>query len=158
MPYLLQSPEDAYRQTRGQFLQFEVPNPPYGPKAEQIYKAAAKRANERLKLWEEWLSQHAPECSMQTLGPSEYSGYIEGGPSTVALFGPASAHALFASEWLTANGACKDGLLDPVESGFIAWEARMAAHSVKPAPLPGPCSARWFDTPHGFWTVTRSAP
>lgn len=145
MPYLLNTPEGWFRTNQRDIheLAYDVPDNFWDLSAKEQNRIKRQYREDSKKLTK-WFKENLPDVELTILGPSEYSGYILGGPTMkVADFDEAGRKA-FEAHW-----APKQPWQILVHS-YADWAKGIA--SVRLLELPAnpdePC--RWWDTPEGI--------
>ena len=91
MPQFIRTPEDIFRAERRDVYALHF--------CETTSKAIQK-------TWQEmkaWFEQHMPDSPTEMMGPSEHSGWIEGGPSALRIaapHGPVTITCFRRQQWL----------------------------------------------------------
>lgn len=145
MPYLIDTPEGWFRQHQRDIhiLKYKVFKNFYDlPKRRQ--KIIEKRYRKDCDALEQWFQACLPHTELTILGPSEYSGYIIGGPAVkVADFDQAGL-ATFLEHW-------KPGQRWRVAmERYADWETNLASTRLLTVPNVREQACRWWDTPQGF--------
>jgi len=164
MPQIIDTPEDWFRtQQRDLYVvnyrhpegnnecPDEVDSSGLMPERQQISeKFEAKRKAWRMKVWRRkvrerkaWFAQHLPKTPLDIIGPSEYSGWIEGGPRYFTADLDQEGLAAFEAAWGPESAW-------QVEVwSYSDWRKRVDAAELLPTPLSKPQRLRWWDTPRG---------
>ncbi|BET26510.1 hypothetical protein EV673_0378 [Limnobacter thiooxidans] len=144
MPHIISTPEAWFREKQTSFFQidFDISYDEYSQLGDDGWKRLIKA--EKLSL-EAWLAKFMPHVDWVVLGPSEYSGWIEGGPALKsAVLHDKQVH-LFQSGW------SKHPYWRLVEKRFEDWRSNMDRYVLwngKSALGERTC---WADTPgHGL--------
>lgn len=150
MPMLIDSPESWFRREQRDlyFLSHSERRKAHELKPRAL-AALKKRYPSQVQAIESWLKIHLPAHRLMTIGPSEYSGWIMGGPSELALDLDAESVAKFMAAWV--------GYRSPWTlrtQHFSEWNERIMETTVVDPPLPQPRYLRWWDTPEGFLFLT----
>ncbi len=135
MPELIRTPEQIFRE-EGQdiyFIRFSERNSP----AEK----------ELLR----WFSKNTPDVRTEKLGPSEYSGVIEGYFGDVRIICSESDLAKFSLRWESSDGESLDPrfqcLLDP----YQVWLDKVSTFSMTNKRPQRLGLTAWWETPKGFF-------
>jgi hypothetical protein len=149
MPMIISTPEDWFR-SQGRDL--HVLNYQFPPEVEANYDSLSKRKQQSVqaqykrafKSMTNWLAEELPEAACQTIGPSEYSGYICGGPSYLSADFTAASLAKFQLRWCGEDSPWRCDVWPLAE-----WRQRLDASHIIPALPHLPPMLRWWDTPEG---------
>jgi len=98
MPHLISTPEAWFREKKTSFFQidFDISYDEYSNLGDEGWKRLIKAEKSSL---ESWLEKFMSNVEWVVLGPSEYSGWIEGGPALKsAVLNDKQVH-LFKSQW-----------------------------------------------------------
>lgn len=142
MPYLISTPEDWFRtQQRDLYvIQYRQKEEIEGEDG-NIDESAFEQAQKELNTWFDELLPHTP---LRIIGPSEYSGWIEGGPRYFTADFDQHGIALFQSAW-DENSAWY------IEVWPISdWRKRIDATQLLSSPVEKLQKIRWWDTPQGI--------
>ena len=145
MPYIVQSPEGWFRNKQRDIceLAYGVPEDLWNrSKKKQNYYQARYRKDVKKLIW--WLNRNLPSVEQSTLGPSEYSGYILGGPMMRVVDFDVASRERFEAYW-PENKPWRI-----VVHSYDEWAQRIAnVRLLRPPHTPAePCL--WWDTPSGF--------
>lgn len=135
MPYLIGTPEGWFRINQRD-LHLIRPTKEIGSREEWL------SAKEELYAW---FADHLPAVPLGIVGPSEYSGWIEGGPAYITA-------DLDSSGIAALNAAWKDGSSWKIETWlFDDWLKYIEAANLLSSPVPETQKwVRWWDTPKGI--------
>jgi hypothetical protein len=92
----------------------------------------------------DWVAAALPGRSVQRLGPSEYSGYISGGPSMEVLELNAQELAAFCARWEDADAKCIDPRWQCYQWPRQDWLDKLARVEVFEGLPPPGTVCRWF--------------
>jgi hypothetical protein len=149
MPYRISTPEDWFRinQRDLHLIELTDTNRSYS-------KSEYKKAREILN---KWFAEHLPTVALGAVGPSEYSGWIEGGPCYItADFDPADI-AVFNAAWgpnttWTLNIWPFEDWLTRVSSTKLLTTSNLSAVKIYNGSNFYQ-TIRWCDTPKGIWLL-----
>ena len=97
MPQLIHTPEEVFRRERRDIYTLE------------FQEGSSEDIQKTFKKMQAWFKQNTPDSPTEMLAPSEYSGWIDGGPTSLRIaFTPADL-AIFCEQWENTDG----GSLDP---------------------------------------------
>ena len=145
MPYLLETPEKWFRTRHRDIheLVYDAPEDLWNRSKHKrdFYQRQFRKDTKKL-LW--WLKKFLPDVHTQIMGPSEYSGYILGGPMMLVVDFDAESRQRFETLW-TGRQPWRIEVHAHAE-----WATKVASVRISDAPgLPDePCL--WWDTPSGF--------
>lgn len=99
-----------------------------------------------------WFADNLPSVTLGIVGPSEYSGWIEGGPAYITADFDSSSLAAFKAVW-------KDGSSWKIETWlFDDWRKYIEAANLLSSPVPETVKrVRWWDTPRGILMLNASS-
>lgn len=133
MPMLIETPEDYFRGHQGDFFEFAYRGP-------QNKKAFVKHRGER----NAWLKKLLPKRPLIHLGPSEYSGWICGGPTLSATPADESIRQAFLERWTFPSSPW-----ELVEHRYADWHASLTSCNVLESPLHPARCVRYWQLPEG---------
>lgn len=147
MPYLISTPENWFR-TQKRDLHLICARNTQGRFSKRKYAEAQK-------LLHAWFSDNLPHTSINIVGPSEYSGWIEGGPNYLTADLGKSDIAIFNTSW------GNDSFWKIETWPFLDWRMRVESTNPLPSPALGflktfsNCGdvlqqVLWWDTPRGI--------
>lgn len=95
-----------------------------------------------------WFKVHLPNIPLSIIGPSEYSGWIEGGPRYLTADFDSARLSRFEATW-------DENYLWKIEVWpFSKWKQRIDSVRLLTAPLYVMENVRWWDTPQGVLVVS----
>lgn len=159
MPMLISTPEAWMReQQRDLYLiQFKVGE-------EDIFGHSKKKKQGRNTLEKAeadlraWFAEHLPNVPLQEFGPSEYSGFLCGGPRYLGADFTPEALAIFESQQETPEGQSVDPRWQCYVMPFARWIEKLDGFPLlKADELPTEFNARWFDTSEGILLLGQNA-
>ena len=133
MPMLISTPEDYFREKQEDFFEFE-----YCGKENRT--AFAKHRDEMNEWWDKLFPQH----QVTRLGPSEYSGWICGGPGMSTTPVNETVRKAFLEKWTFKSSPWK-----LVEHRYNDWLTAVRSCEVVAAPLQVRRSVRYWQLPEG---------
>lgn len=145
MPYLIDTPEGWFRKYHCDIhvLEYEIPEE-FEKLTSRQQEALRKQYHKDSQLLDQWVKKKLPDVELQILGPSEYSGYILGGPSIkVAKFDPVSRNT-FEQHWLP--GCPWRIRIEP----YADWAKKIESCQLLDTPSSPDKNCSWWDTPHGI--------
>lgn len=135
MPQLISTPEDWFRnQMRDLYLICPA----------QESKFSKKKYMAEQKKLHAWFADHLPHTPLSIVGPSEYSGWIEGGPRYLAADFDSAGLAAFTAAW----GEEKFWRIEIWS--FADWRKRVETVELLTSPVGNLQKIRWWDTPRGI--------
>lgn len=138
MPHLIRTPEDIFRAERKDVytLEFRQQDP------------LANR--ETYEEMEAWFKQHLPESSTEMLGPSEHSGWIEGGPTSLRIAFTDADLATFCAQWENADGTSLDSRFQCCIRPYADWWEKRGKFMPTLERPEKPGASVWIETPLGI--------
>lgn len=149
MPMLVSTPEDWFRNKKKDLYLFEYQVKVRG-QSEKAYKAWSKKYQEGQKTLFAWFEQNLPVVQIDFFGPSEYSGWIEGGPCAHGADLDESSQAVFRTAWHKPGSPWQLEL-----QSFEQWSHRIDSCRLLPIPLAVTQSVRWWDMPGGIVLLSK---
>lgn len=135
MPQLINTPEDWFRnQMRDLYL----------IRLAQEEKYSKKKYIAEQKKLHTWFAEHLPHIHLSIVGPSEYSGWIEGGPRYLAADFDLTGLATFTAAW------GEETFWRIEKWSFADWCKRVEAVGLLASPVGSLQKVRWWDTPRGI--------
>lgn len=145
MPYLLDTPEGWFRTRHCDLheLVYDVPEDLWkrSKRKRDFYQRQYREDSKKLR-W--WLKKFLPHVEHLTLGSSEYSGYILGGPTMRVVDFDAESRQRFEALW-----AGRQPWRIEVHA-YAEWAAKIASVRISDAPGVPDAPCLWWDTPSGF--------
>jgi len=145
MPYLLESPEGWFRTRHRDIheLVYDIPEELWllSKRKRNFYQRQYRQDCKKLS-W--WLKKFLPDVEYLTLGPSEYSGYILGGPMIRVVDFDAESRQRFENLW-TGRQPWRIEVRP-----YVDWAAKIASVRIYDAPGVPDAPCLWWDTPSGF--------
>ena len=145
MPYRIDTPEGWFRKRRRDIhaLEYEVPED-FEKLSSRQQEVLRKQYAKDCHALEQWIKANLPRVELSILGPSEYSGYIIGGPTMKVADFDASTRRTFEQHW-----AAGDPWRVRVEP-YTDWAKKIESVRLLETPaFPNGC-CRWWDTPQGI--------
>ncbi len=139
MPSLISQPEALFRE-HGKDLQvigYRETETLKGKKAEAAYR----KAQVSLKMW---FKINLPETKLSIVGPSEYSGWIIGGPCYYIADLTSEALAAFNKAWGS------DSQWYVYDWPVAEWRKRVESAALLASPIDRPRMLNWWEMPSGF--------
>lgn len=97
-----------------------------------------------------WFERHIPDSPTETMGPSEHSGWIEGGPSCLRIAFTPMDLKRFCDEWEYTDGSSKDPRFQCCMYPYQAWWEKHG-HYCPTAERPSePGVSVWIESPLGI--------
>lgn len=146
MPYLIDSPEGWFRKRQKDLYSLTYRWPENTDELPEPEQKAIQEKNRRdcLQLTA-WFDANLPTTERQQLGPSEYSGWVCGGPGSIAIdFDPAGLVA-FKEAW-----GSNDSPWELEHESIAEWQQKLNNCQLLVSPRPAPENLHWWDTPTGF--------
>lgn len=145
MPYLIDTPEGWFRKHHRDIhvLEYEIPDD-FEKLSSRQQEALRKQYRQDSQILERWIKANLPRVELTILGPSEYSGYIIGGPTMKVADFDASAREAFEQHW--AAGRPWRVRIEP----YAAWAKKIESVRLLETPASSNESCRWWDTPQGI--------
>lgn len=145
MPYRIETPEGWFRTRQKDLYVLEHQVSEKHSLAISASEALNKEYREDKKIIYAWFSDNIPATALQVVGPSEYSGYILGGPCSIAADFDESSLAIFRAAWDKP-----DSRWQIEHQSYDQWLARIRTCVLLPVPLTKQQRVLWWDTPAGF--------
>jgi hypothetical protein len=145
MPYLIDTPEQWFREQGKDLYTFEY-QVDCDDWTSRDKKVAWKTQNERdVENLEQWFAVYLPEKPLTWIAPSEYSGWILGGPCCLTAEMDESSLAKFNQSW-----SCPESPWRVIKLSYASWIENIHACHLLPTPLTIRQPVSWWDTPRGF--------
>lgn len=112
-----------------------------------------KKTQREIKKLQDWFAAHLPDTSVTRMGPSEYSGWLAGGPSYLAVDFDEAGLALFCAAWESAEGKSLSPYWQCELWPYALWRDQLSRFSVLESALNSRHIVRWWDTPQGVLMV-----
>lgn len=146
MPRIIQTPEGWFREKqRDLYLVKYRLDTADALQSDRAYKALEKRYRRDRECLHRWFSENLPDTTLTVVGPSEYSGYLFGGPGFLAADFDEPSLAVFHSTW-----SDPDSVWQVEHLSHVDWLSRVRSARLLPVPLPVTQKVRWWDTPAGI--------
>lgn len=147
MPVILDSPEAWFRTQQRDLYVIDYRKEPDFNDLDDEEDTRLRIAQDQKPL-KDWFKTHLPNTALSVIGPSEYSGWIEGGPCYLTADFDSAALSLFEASW-------DENSLWKIEvSLFSGWKQRIDSTRLLIAPLTEMKKLRWWDTPQGMLLVS----
>lgn len=145
MPYLIDTPEGWFRKRRRDIhvLEYEIPEE-FENLSSRQQEALRKQYRKDSQILERWIKANLPGVELTILGPSEYSGYIIGGPTMKVADFDAPARKVFEQHWIA--GQPWRVRIEP----YADWAKKMDSVRLLTSQANPDESCRWWDTPQGI--------
>jgi len=142
MPYLIDTPEGWFRKHCRDIhvLDYEIPDD-FENISSRKQEALQKQYAKDSQILELWIKANLPSVELTIIGPSEYSGYIMGGPTIKVADFDASAREAFEQHW--AAGHPWRVRVEP----YADWAKKIESVRLLETPACPNESCRWWDTP-----------
>lgn len=146
MPYLIDTPEGWFRTKQKDLyvLDYRV-----GDESDFLSDSEMGTINKKYRddqeILSEWFLVNLPATPLEVLGPSEYSGYILGGPCNIVADFDESSLATFCASWDKADSMWQVEL-----KHYAQWLAQVQSCKLLPIPLATQQRVRWWHTPTGI--------
>ena len=142
MPYLIDTPEEWFR-SEMRDLHLVRPTDTEREYSKDEFVAAQK-------ILRTWFADNLPSTTLSIIGPSEYSGWIEGGPRYMVADLDSQGLAVFNAAW------SKDSFWKITTWRFSDWGKRVESADLILPPARNIRRARWWDTPRGILLLDAS--
>jgi len=136
MPQIISTPEEWFR-TQGRDLYVIKHTKTRG-------RLSNKKFISDQKILHAWFEENLPKTQIKIIGPSESSGWIEGGPRFITADFDSAALTIFNEAW---------GVQTPwqIETwSFSDWRKRIESLNLFSSPGCTVKALRWWDTPRGI--------
>lgn len=145
MPYLIETPECWFRTNQRDIyeLSYDVPENFFDLSAKAQKRIQTQYRKESRKLTA-WFESNLPEITLTILGPSEYSGYILGGPTMKVADFDEKGLEVFNAHWRDKQP------WKIIVHSFAEWAQRLSNVHLLSAPADPEKSCSWWDTPEGI--------
>jgi len=145
MPYLIDTPEGWFRKHCCDIhvLEYEIPED-FEKLSSRQQEALRKQYRKDNQILERWIKANLPCVELTILGPSEYSGYIIGGPTMRGADFDAASREAFEQHW--AAGRPWRVRIEP----YADWAKKIESVRLLDIPASPNESCRWWDTPQGI--------
>lgn len=152
MPQLIETPEGWFRTRQKDLyvLKYRVDDE-FDWGSNKAVNALNKKYKKDQKILSKWFSVNLPETKLEIVGPSEYSGYIIGGPSSIVTDFNETSLAAFHAAWGNVDSPWQVEL-----ESYDKWLAQARSCYLLPAPLTSQQRVRWWDTPVGIILMSAS--
>lgn len=142
MPHLIDTPEEWFRREMRD-LHLVIPTDSEREYSKEEFIAAQK-------VLHAWFADNLPSTTLSIIGPSEYSGWIEGGPRYLTANLDSQGLAVF-------NAAWGKGSFWKIETWcFADWRKRVDSANLISSPARNIRRTRWWDTPRGLLLLDAS--
>ena len=146
MPYRIDTPEGWFRSKQKDLYVLDyLVDDESDCLSDSETEAINKKYREDQKILSEWFLVNLPATPLEVLGPSEYSGYILGGPCNVVADFDEQSLATFCATWEKADSMWQVEL-----KPYAQWLAQVRSCKLLPMPLATQQRVRWWDTPTGI--------
>ena len=147
MPMLIDTPEDWFRVKAKDLyiLDYGVDRSDYDFVSEEEPISRQKRYERDRAALLGWFRKNLPATKLNTIGSSEYSGWITGGPSYITADFDATSLEVFRSAWSEPESFWKVEI-----KSYRQWLKMVRSCRLLPTPLDHQQNVRWWDTPDGF--------
>ncbi|GHT95420.1 hypothetical protein FACS1894116_10910 [Betaproteobacteria bacterium] len=140
MPQLIGTPEQWFRTKGSDYFAIRL--------SEEVENVPAEL--------QEWFAQYFPHRPLTTLGPSEHSGYILGGPVEYAFEMDENDLKVWCERWEDSIGDSIDPRWQCYQYPYQRWLARFDRIQTTAGVPPAGTSCRWFLCNVGvFWLTGR---
>lgn len=145
MPYLIDTPEGWFRTKQKDLyvLDYRVDGES-DCLSDSEMDAINKKYRDDQEILSEWFLVNLPATPLEVLGPSEYSGYILGGPCIIVADFDEPSLAKFCATWEKADSMWRVEL-----KPYAQWLEKVRSCKLLPMPLATQQRVRWWDTPIG---------
>ena len=148
MPMIISTPEAWFRTKGCDFFEFRPTEVDAG--------FFSQRAKKLPSLLTDWLSATFAHRRLQRLGPSEYSGYICGGPSMDVIEMSPEEVDIYSAQWEDATGKCNDDRWQCYQLPYEVWLEKFSRIEVSLGRPPEGTPCRWLLCNAGLFTITGS--
>ena len=138
MPQFIRTPEDIFRAERRDVYALHF--------CETTSKAIQK-------TWQEmkaWFERHMPDSPTEMMGPSEHSGWIEGGPSALRIAFTQADLQRFCDEWEYPDGSSKDPRFQCCLHPYQTWWDERGHYMPTLQRPASPGVSVWIESPLGM--------
>lgn len=142
MPHLIDTPEEWFRRVMRD-LHLVLPSDTEREYSKKEFIAAQK-------VLRTWFADNLPGTTLNIIGPSDYSGWIEGGPRYLTADLDSQGLAVFNAAW------GKDSFWKIETWRFSDWCKRVESANLIVSPARNIRRARWWDTPRGILLLDAS--
>ena len=139
MPQLIDTPESWFRREQRDLYFFKFTD-----------EDENENATDELT---KWFRQYLPATKLFKVGPSEYSGYICGGPTHLAVDFDNQSLETFCASWEHPDGKSRDHRWQCWCYPFSKWIEKINDFHLYTNKLTEPQNLRWFDTPKGMFLI-----
>lgn len=147
MPVIIDSPEAWFRTQQRDLHVIDYRKKPDFYDLDDRDKIRLRIVQDK-NLLKDWFKTHLPTIALSVIGPSEYSGWIEGGPRYLTADFDSAGLSLFEASW-DENSLWKIEVWP-----FSGWKRRLDSARLLTAPLTVMEKLRWWDTPQGMLLVS----
>jgi hypothetical protein len=145
MPYRIETPECWFRTRQIDLYVLEYQVSEEHSLALSDSEALNTEYREDQKILHAWFSENLPATELQIVGPSEYSGYITGGPCSITADFDEASLTTFRAAWEKPDSRWQIEL-----QTYNQWLVRIRSCVLLPVPLATQQRVLWWDTPEGF--------
>lgn len=138
MPQLIRTPEDIFRAERRDI---------YALHFRETTSNAIRNTAQEMKAWFE---QHMPDSVLEVMGPSERSGWIEGGPTALRIAFTEPDLQRFCKQWEHPDGKSKDPRFQCCIHPFQRWWNQHGHYMPTMQQPNGPGVSVWIESPLGM--------
>lgn len=138
MPMLIRTPEDIFRTERRDLYALHF--------SEQDHATMEDTRKEMAG----WFAHRMPASPTETMAPSEHSGFIEGGPTSLRIAFTAADLERFCAQWETADGQSIDPRFQCYQYPYQAWWDKHGHYQPTLAQPEAPGVSVWIECPLGI--------
>lgn len=152
MPYRIDTPEGWFRTKQKDLYVLNYRADDEGDcLSDSEMEAINKKYKEDQKVLSEWFLVNLPTTNLEVLGPSEYSGWILGGPCNVVADFDELSLAKFCATW-----GKPDSLWQVELEPYAQWLTKVRSCQLLTLPLATQQRVRWWDTSVGIILMSKA--